>query len=59
METIGFGFLFGVGILLACFAFCAVLGVLLLLALFVGYLKNKSRNGASKKESVDEITRIV
>lgn len=44
MEAIGYGFLLGIGILLAALAFCAVVGIFLLLVLFVNYLTGKGKN---------------
>ena len=44
MEVIGYGFLLGIGILLAALAFCAVVGIFLLLILFVNYLTEKGKD---------------
>ena len=44
MEAIGYGFLLGIGILLAALAFCAVIGIFLLLILFVNYLTGKGKD---------------
>ena len=43
MEAIGYGFLLGIGILLAALAFCAVVGIIVLIALFVSYVTGKAK----------------
>lgn len=43
METIGYGFLIGIGILLACLAFAAVCGLVFLASLFVSYMRERRK----------------
>lgn len=45
METIGYGFLLGVGILLAVLAFAAVCALVALASMFISYVKGKGGNG--------------
>lgn len=53
MEAIGYGFLLGVGILLAVLAFCLAAGVFLLVGLFVGYVTDKARRADGKETGTD------
>ena len=51
METIGYGFLLGIGILLACLAFAAVCGLVFLASLFVSYMRERKK-GPSRMRDV-------
>ena len=46
MEAIAYGFLLGIGILLALLAFCVAIGLVSLFVMFVNYLVTKPQKAA-------------
>jgi UPF0716 family protein affecting phage T7 exclusion len=50
METIGYGFLIGIGILLACLAFTAVCGLVFLASLFVSYMRERRKRPSRPRD---------
>ena len=53
MDVIGYGFLLGIGIVLAILAFCAVVGIIVLIALFVSYVTGKAKPAPAPVEELE------
>ena len=51
METIGYGFLLGIGILLAVLALAAVCGLVFLASLFVSYMRERRKGPSRTRDS--------